>query len=147
MRACFVACAAKYCSFNLKKDKTMYHRFDRSTVIAFATHRMKKVVTGKTHGQTGWALYPKGFFGKWNPESNRARRSMCLPKPVTYIGGIGWVFAIEHRMIATRADTRPVGFVYANPHTETACPAENFAGTIGFLATTSTKRVRVKLAA
>lgn len=98
-------------------------------------------------GQKGWAFYPRGFFGNWKPANSKARRSMARPKMVTYRVGMGWVFDIEYRMMATRCDLRPIGYVYANPNPLAAIPAGNIIGAIGYLATTKDKRVKVRFAA
>ncbi|MES2059917.1 MAG: hypothetical protein V4438_02725 [Patescibacteria group bacterium] len=124
----------------------MFFRFDRQSIVVYATHHMLTQVNGR-EGAKGWAFYPKGFFGEWRPDNNVARRSMARPKRVCYSVGVGWVFAIEMRMMASRADLHPVGIVYANSHPEAVIPASNIVGTIGYLATTKSKRVKVKLAA
>lgn len=116
-------------------------RFDRSSIVVYTTHQMDTLVINPKPGITGWAYYPKGFFGHWLPANNAARRSMERPKKVTYTATSGWMFDIELRMVVSRVNLTPVGFVYAGP--TSILPAKNLPGTSGFLATTERKRVKV----
>jgi hypothetical protein len=118
--------------------------FDRNSIVAYKTNQMLDQVIRPQHGYTGWAFYPKGFFGNWQPANRHAWRSMKRPKRVVFdsVAG-GWVFEIESRMLATRNELRPVGGVYRLPDLQSTVPAQYLRDTIGYLATTKTKRVRV----
>lgn len=146
MRVCFVVFATKVLFFQSQTTAIIAMQFDRNSIIAYRTHHMLDQLPGRD-GQKGWAYYPQGFFGKWQPLGSKARRSMARPKRVTYRTAIGWIFDIEFRMMASRMDIRPVGVVYANSYLESIIPATNLVGTIGFLATTKEKRVKVRLVA
>ncbi len=112
--------------------------FDRSRLAVYANYRMSRDVGG-THDLHGWAQYPQGFFGGWVPKSAQAKRSMCRPKPVVYVAGVGWRFTIE----LYRDQCPLVGCVFSDVAGGDVILSPR-PGTKGYLATTPTKRVLVE---
>lgn len=116
--------------------------FDRFTILVCGNYGMRRLLGGGHPNLRGWAKYPEGFFGRWVPDSSEARRSMNRPKPVVFVEGVGWKFSIEFS-----ADKCPeiVGRIFLGQTGDMLVSEDPPVGTVGYLATTSNKRVRVKL--
>ncbi len=114
--------------------------FDRFTILVCGNYGMRRPLGGGHPNLRGWAKYPEGFFGRWVPDSSRAKRSMNRPKSVVFVEGVGWKFSIEFS-----ADKCPeiVGCVFTTQISDTLIPENSPPGTVGYLATTPTKRVKV----
>ncbi len=116
--------------------------FNHQSVSVFTSQEMERVAR-KGPGGRGWAHYPPGFFGKWQANSCVARASMNKPKQVVWVDGVGWVFDIESRIAKSASSHTPVGVVYTSADLDSSERAAETPGTVGYLATTKTKRVRV----
>jgi hypothetical protein len=117
---------------------TLLNRNNGITAV-FTTHRLTRSVDLPGSNE-GWARYPKGFFGRWIPHSCKAKKSMFGPKIVRQVSGFGWKFSIE---ILAERHPGLVGKVFVDQTSAKLVDEIPATGTIGYLATTPNKRVRV----